>query len=100
MEYKLKTLKDFMTLENNHGSKLIFYSELREEGIKCVEHWLKIIGNPNFSIDENNCIGFETEDMDKMLVNKRETCASIGVFVNFLNITEEELKDAKEVQDE
>lgn len=96
---ELKTLKDIEDQIVIFGNpiKCVLTKDLRQEAINCVKHWLGVVGNPEFSIDENNCIGFKTGDMDRMIVNKREACGSIGSFVNFFNITEEELNDRFEV---
>ena len=104
MAEELKTLKDLKKdklrllklFEEGliTGELLLYHLEQleRKEAIKWVKHWLGVCDNPVFFINKNNCIGFKTKDMDRMNITQRDACVSIGAFVNFFNITKEDLK--------
>lgn len=95
-----KTLKDMEVFEVRQDLELegveyplIDKNELKQEAIKWVRHWLKVLGNPTpvMLINKDFCIGFKNLDMDRMNISQRDACVSMGAFVNFFNISKEEL---------
>lgn len=69
-------------------------SEIRAGAIKWVKHWLKNLGNPPILINPQSCVGISTKYTDKMDILGRENLASIGAFVNYFNITEDDLRNS------
>lgn len=93
----MRTLNDIEVFEVRQDLELegveyplIDKNDVRKEAINWVKHWLKTLGNPEFFINEKNCVGFRKKDMDRFNITQCEACASIGAFVNFFNLTEEE----------
>lgn len=91
---ELKTLKELKLGCGDMYAPVRFKAieELKAEAIKWVNHWLKTLGNPKFLIDEKHCVGFKKKEMERFNMTQCEACASIGAFVNFFNITDEDLK--------
>ena len=90
---ELETLKDinFYKELGKFTSNDKIKELLKSKVINWIKHWLKVLGNPKFLIDEKHCVGFRKEDMDRFNMTECEACASIGAFVNFFNFTEEDL---------
>ena len=82
-----------MRKEGFKGTVAEELAKIKKEAIKWVKHWLNTLGDPKFLIDKKHCVGFRKEDMDRFNITQCEACASIGAFVNFFNIIEEELLD-------
>ncbi len=86
----MKTLQDFEYEECGYGVSHVRRDDLRKEAIIWVKHWLKVLGNPIFLIDEKYRVGFKRKDMDLMNNTNLQASASIGAFVDFFNLTEDD----------
>jgi len=93
---ELKTLKDIVKLKHCNAKEcrdtgIIFPEEAKREAIKYVKQWFSKIEDKEFKfkiIDGRMGVNnvFEMKPLDQQRV------ASIGAFVSFFNITDEDLK--------